>query len=102
MKVYRVRVARTEEIDIDRLADFLFKTLSKTGSYRYLDVVGQEMSSLSVYADCFSESRSRTIQNIHPHARRMVSHNHKLVYIFHIEGGLVIIDRVLFAKMIID
>lgn len=58
------------------------------------------MQSLAVYADCFSESRSLTIKQVHPHARRMVSHNKKWSYVFHIEGDTVVIDRILKTKMI--
>ena len=37
---------------------------------------------------------------IHPQARRMVSHNKKWNYIFHIEDDIVIIDRIMPSKMI--
>ena len=99
MKTYNVKVKRTAEKDIDSIADFL---LSPEGAYRYLDIVGQEIKSLSIYADCFLLSRSRTIQSIHPKARRMVSHNHKFVYVFHVEDDTVFLDRVLIGKMIVD
>jgi plasmid stabilization system protein ParE len=102
MKTYNVKVRRTAEKDIDSIADFLFDMLSPEGAYRYLDVVGQEIKSLSIYADCFSISRSRTIQSVHPKARRMVSHNHKFVYVFHVEGDTVFLDRVLIGRMIVD
>jgi plasmid stabilization system protein ParE len=102
MKTYNVKVRRTAEKDIDSIADFLFDKLSPEGAYRYLDVVGQEIKSLSIYADCFSISRSRTIQSVHPKARRMVSHNHKFVYVFHVEGDTVFLDRVLIGRMIVD
>ena len=101
MKTYNVRMLNSAEADIDELADFLFKTLSREGAYRYLDFMEQEVLSLSVYADCFSESHSKTILEIHPKARRMVSHNHKWVYVFHIEGNTVLVDRILHASAII-
>ena len=101
MKTYNVRMLSSAEADIDELADFLFKTLSREGAYRYLDFMEQEVLSLSVYADCFSESHSKTILEIHPKARRMVSHNHKWVYVFHIEGNTVLVDRILHASAII-
>ncbi len=102
MKTYNVKVKRIAEKDIDSIADFLFDKLSPEGAYRYLDIVGQEIKSLSIYADCFSLSRSHTIQSIHPKARRMVSHNHKFVYVFHIEDDTVFLDRVMMGKMIVD
>ena len=102
MKTYNVRVKKTAEKDIDSIADFLFDKLSPEGAYRYLDVVGQEIQSLSIYADCYTISHSRTIHSIHPKARRMVSHNHKFVYVFHIEDDTVLLDRVLIGKLIVD
>lgn len=102
MKTYNVRVKRTAETDIDMLADFLFNTLSPEGAYRYLEIIGQEIQSLAVFADCFTTSHSKTIQAIHQGSRRMVSHNRKFVYVFHIEGALVMLDRVLFSKMVVD
>ncbi|MBR4560763.1 MAG: type II toxin-antitoxin system RelE/ParE family toxin [Bacteroidales bacterium] len=100
MRTYKVRILESAEEDIEDLADFLFKTLSREGAYRYLDFMQQEVLSLSVYADCFSESHSKTIRSIHPKARRMVSHNHKWIYVFHIEGGSVLVDRILHSSSI--
>ena len=94
MKTYKVKVLQSAEADIDELADFLFEKLSKEGAYRYLDFMMQEVLSLSVYADCFSEAHSNTILSIHPKARRMVSHNHKWAYVFHVEGDTVLVDRI--------
>ncbi len=100
MKTYNVRVLQSAEADIDNLADFLFEKLSKEGAYRYLDSMKNEVLSLSVYADCFSESHSKMIRAIHPKARRMISHNHKWVFVFHIEGDTVFVDRIIPSKTI--
>lgn len=100
MQIYKVEVGTTARLDVEALADFLFDNMSLEGAYKYLDTIGFEMQSLAVYADCFSESRSLTIKQVHPHARRMVSHNKKWVYVFHIETDTVVIDRILKTKMI--
>lgn len=102
MRTYNVRILKSAEADIEDLADFLFKTLSREGAYRYLDFMQQEVLSLSIYADCFSESHSKTIRSVHPKARRMISHNHKWVYVFHIEGDTVLVDRILHSSAIIN
>lgn len=102
MKIYNVTVHQSAEVDIDGIADFLFANLSQESAYTYLRTIGDEIKSLSVYADCFAESRSKTILSIHPHARRMLSHNRKWNYVFHIENDFVILDRVLPSKMIIQ
>lgn len=95
MKTFNVKIHDTAEADIEELADFLFENLSREAAYRYLDFMRQEAKSLSVYASCFSESRSETIRAIHPNARRMVSHNHKWAFVFHIDGDTVFVDRIL-------
>ena len=102
MKIYKVVVHQSAEVDIDGIADFLFANLSLKSTYTYLRTIGNEIKSLSVYADCYAESRSKTILSIHPHGRRMLSHNRKWNYVFHIEDGFVIVDRVIPSKMIIQ
>ena len=101
MRIYKVRVLQSAEADIDELADFLFENLSREGAYRYLDFMKQEILSLSIYANCFAQSHSKTIRSIHPKAKRMVSHNHKWAYVFHIEGDTVFVDRILSSQSII-
>ncbi len=102
MKIYKVRVLRSAEADIDALADFLFEKLSKEGAYRYLEFMKQEVLSLSIYANCFAETHSKTIHAIHPKARRMVSHNHRWAYVFHIEGDTVLVDRIIPSNSIVQ
>ena len=77
MRIYKVKVAETAKADVEELADFLFENMSLEAAYRYLDTMGTEMKSLSVYADSFTTSHSKTIRAVHPHARRMLSHNRK-------------------------
>ena len=102
MKTYKVKVLQSAEADIDALADFLFENLSREGAYRYLDFMEQEVLSLSIYANCFAEARSKTIRAIHPKASRMVSHNHKWVYVFHIEDDTVLVDRIIPSNSIVQ
>lgn len=61
MKTYNVIILDTAEADIEELADFLFENLSRESAYRYLDFMRQEAKSLSVYANCFSESCSTQV-----------------------------------------
>ena len=100
MTVYKVRVEKTALADIQDLYQFLLTVKSRDGAHRYIEAMNDEMMSLSVFADCFAESRSRTIRAVHPHARRMVSRNRKFDYVYHLEGDIVYIDRILKAKLI--
>lgn len=100
MTVYIVRVEKSALEDIQELYQFLLTVKSKEGAHQYIIAMNDEMMSLSVFANCFALSRSKTIRAIHSHARRMVSHNRKYVYVFHIEGDIVYIDRILKASMV--
>jgi plasmid stabilization system protein ParE len=100
MTVYKVEIDQSVHEDVEELKRFLRSVMSREGAHRYIEALYGEMLSLSVFADCFGASRSQTIRAIHPHARRMVSRNRKYVYVFHIEEDVVVIDRILNAKMI--
>ena len=100
MKIYRVEVAPSAIVDVNELANFLFENMSREAAYRYLDMIGQEMESLSIFANCVNESQLLAIKEIHPHARRMISHNHKWNYVFHTEKDTVVIDRLLKSKLL--
>ena len=47
----------------------------------------------------YGKTTSMTLRQIHPEARRMVSHNRKWEYVYHIEASFVIVDRIIPAKM---
>ena len=100
MTVYKVRLSLSVNEDLEELKLFLNDVMSREGAHRYIDTIVGELMSLSVFADCFGKSRYQTIRAIHPQARRMVSRNRKFVYVFHIDGDIVYIDRILKAKMI--
>lgn len=100
MTVYKVEIDQSVHEDVEELKRFLRSVMSREGAHRYIEALYGEIMSLSVFADCFGDCRSQTIRAIHPHARRMVSRNRKYVYVFHIEEDVVVIDRILNAKMI--
>jgi len=99
MRIYEVRIRHSALADMDNLRLFLDKMLSEEGAVRYAKNMKSEIESLSVFADCIGRSSSETIRSIHPNARRMISHNRKWIYVFHIEGDYVLVDRILPSKM---
>ena len=99
MRIYEVRIRHSALADMDNLRLFLDKMLSEEGAVRYAKNMKSEIESLSVFADCIGRSSSETIRAIHPNARRMISHNRKWIYVFHIEGDYVLVDRILPSKM---
>ena len=99
MKIYEIRISHSALADMDNLRIFLDKMLSEEGAVRYANNMRSEINSLSVFADCIGRSSSKTIRSIHPDARRMVSHNRRWIYVYHIEQDFVLVDRIIPAKM---
>ena len=99
MQIYEVRISHNAHADMANLRAFLDALLSEEGAIRYANNMRAEIKMLSVYADCFGRTTSKTLRGIHPEARKMVSHNRRWLYVFHIEECFVIIDRILPAKM---
>ena len=99
MKIYVVRISLSAQADMDNLRSFLDSMLSEEGAVRYANNMRHEIESLSVLADCFGRSSSNTIRSIHPKARRMISHNRRWIYVYHVEGDFVLVDMILPSKM---
>lgn len=100
MTTNKIRIDDSAESDLRHLFDFLINVMSRDGANRYIDMITNEVLSLSILANVYSPSQYADIRRYHPQARRMVSHNKRWVYIFHIEDDSVIIDRILPAKLI--
>lgn len=98
MKVFEVRISKAALVDINNLRIFLDEMLSEEGAIKYANNMRAEIESLSVFADCIGQTTSNTLRAIHPNARRMVSHNRRWIYVYHIEVPYVIVDRILPAK----
>ena len=96
----KVEIDPSADEDINELFDYLVQVMSYDSARRYVQTMIDEVNSLAVYADSFAESRSATIRRVYPGARRMVSHNKKWVYVFHIEEDIVVVDRILKGKMV--
>ncbi len=99
MQIYEVRISHAAYADMAVLRKFLKAMMTEEGAVRYANNMRLELKMLSVYADCYGRTTSSTLRMIHPNARRMVSHNRKWVYVYHIEDAYVIVDRILPAKL---
>ena len=99
MQNYEVRIANAALADIEDLRKFLNAMMSEEGAIRYANNMRAEIKMLSFCASCFGRSTSMTLRQIHPEARKMVSHNRRWIYVYHIDGTIVIVDRILPAKM---
>ena len=99
MRIFEVRISLAARADMDELRRFLDAMLSLEGAERYANNMRAEVKMLSLYAECHGRTTSQTLRSIHPNARKMVSHNRKWLYVYHIEGDFVIVDRILPVKM---
>lgn len=102
MTIYKVRMHHSALRDLDELELFLLSVMSRSGANKYIDMMMAEVESLSIFACLYRPSQMLDIRSCHPQARRMVSHNRRWVYIFHIEGDTVIVDRIRPAKTIVQ
>ena len=99
MRIYEVRISRTALKDMAELRTFLDAILSEDSAIRYANNMRAEIKMLSLYADLYGKTTSKTFLQIHPEARHMVSHNRRWDYVFHVEEDFVIVDRIIPARM---
>ncbi len=99
MQIYEVRISREALADMTELRKFLKAMMTEEGAVCYANNMRIEIEMLSVYAGLYGRSTSATLRKIHPEARRMVSHNRKWVYVYHIDGSFVVVDRILPALL---
>lgn len=98
--IYKVEIGKSARSDIEKLSDFLAYNMTLEGAWRYKEAMRDEILSLSIYADLYYTSRYVDVRRFYPKARRMVSHNKKWVYIFHIEDDVVVVDLIYPARLI--
>ena len=99
MLTSKVRISHAARADMVELRKFLKAMMTEEGAVRYANNMRIEVKTLSAYAECYGRSTSATLRKIHPDARRMVSHNRKWMYVYHIDGPFAIVDRILPAQL---
>ena len=99
MQIYEVRISQDALQDMARLRTFLLEMMSEDGAVRYANNMRAEIKMLSLFAGLYGKTTSKTLLAIHPEARRMISHNRRWIYVFHIEESFAIVDRIIPAKM---
>ena len=99
MQIYEVRISHDALQDMARLRTFLLEMMSEDGAVRYANNMRVEIKMLSLFAGLYGKTTSKTLLAIHPEARRMISHNRRWIYVFHIEESFAIVDRIIPAKM---
>ena len=99
MRLYDVRISKSALSDMAALRAFLDGMLTVEGAVRYANMMRVEIKMLSLLAECHGRTSSKSLRKIHSEARRMISHNRKWIYVYHLEDRFVIVDRILPAKM---
>lgn len=61
MQFYEVRISHAALVDMANLRTFLNAMLSEEGAIRYANNMRAEIKLLSVYADCFRRTTSKTL-----------------------------------------
>ena len=100
MKIYKVRMHRSAVQDLNEIFEFLITIGSNERANRYINAMMKEVLSLSIFADLYPCSRYAEIRRYHAHARHLISHNKRWIYVFHIEDDKVIVDRIRPSKLI--
>ena len=102
MKEYEVRILDIVFNDIDSIADYFVKVSTPEHAARYSRELQAEIMSLRYFAGIIPESRYRSVRQYHPHAKQLRTRNKQLNIIFHVEGDVAIVDKILASKMIIN
>lgn len=102
MKEYTVRILDIVFDDIDDIADFIVKVSTKEHAAKYARELQAEIMTLRYLAGIIPESRYHYVRQYHPHAKQLRTRNKQFNIIFHTEGNVAIVDKILASKLIIS
>lgn len=102
MKIYReVVFSRAVLSDFGEIRDFITTNNTHEAANKYIDQLEAEINALVYLADCFPTSRWLSVRRYHPQARSIITRNKKWNIVFHTDGDLVVVDKIIPSKMII-
>lgn len=102
MTEYTVKILDTVIADIDDLANYIVEVSTPEHAAKYARELQAEIMSLRYLAGIIPVSRYRYVRHYHPYAKQLRTRNKQLNIIFHVEGNLAIIDKIISSKMIIN
>ena len=103
MKVYKEVVFSKDVLfDLGEIRKFITDNNTHDSANRYIDQLEAEINALVYLADCFPISRWMTVRRYHPEAKSLITRNKKWNVIFHTEGDLVVVDKIIPSKMVIN
>ena len=100
MTYEKVILSETVRRDIETISDFIISVSRPEHAERYTQNMLDELASLSYMATVRPECQWQLPKRYHPKAKTLAICKRKLTAIFHIEGELVIVDKILPSSMI--
>jgi len=102
MRVYKeVVFSKAVLFDLGEIRDFIVFNNTHEAANKYIDQLEAEINALVYLADCFPISRWLSVRRYHPEARSLITRNKKWNVVFHTDGDLVIVDKIIPSKMVI-
>ena len=102
MKIYKeVVFSRAVLFDLGDIRDFIVSNNTQEAANRKIDQLEAEINALVYLADCIPISRWLSIRRYHPQAHSLITRNKKWNVVFHTEGDLVVVDKIIPSKMVI-
>lgn len=102
MNEYKVRILDVVFDDIDDIADFIVSVSNPEHVVKYVRDLIAEIMALRYLAGIIPKSRYRSVLKYHPNAKQIRTRNKQFNIIFHIEGDIVIVDKIIASKMIVS
>ncbi len=100
MRIRRLRISRSADRTIERLADFIISQSSYGHALKYTSDLLNEIRELSFLADAIKKSDLNEAKMCHADAKVLVTRNRKWSVIFHTDDYFVYVDKILPSSMI--
>lgn len=100
MRTYKVVYSKLAINDIDKVVDYIASIYRKESGLRYKNRIQNQLDSLANCADALPKSKKKLIKTIHPEAKTLSIMNRRWTVVFHIDGRLVLVDRIIPSKTV--
>ena len=102
MNTYRVIPSPSIVEDIEPILSFITSINNEEHAHRYVDMLFDEIDTLSYMADVIPDCDLKTVKRFHPQAKYMITHNRKWTIIFHIQQNYVVVDKIIASLLVAE
>ena len=102
MKISKVVYSKAAVDDLDEIVAYITNLYRLEAGLRYKEKIQKELEALAYSANAFTLSRYEMVKYLHPEVKTLSIMKHRWTAIFHIDGDLVLVDRIIQSKMIIE